>query len=51
MVCEDSRVFTTMSIRDYFTLLDLRDQLYRIDNERSRKAIKIINGIINIKNM
>lgn len=38
-----------MSIREYFALLDLRDRLCYIDNAQSRKAIEIINKIVNIK--
>ena len=38
-----------MSIKEYFALLDLRDRLYYIDNSQSRKAIEIINKIVNIK--
>ena len=39
-----------MSIRDYFTLLEIRSLLLNIDSDISRDAINVINNRIKISN-
>lgn len=39
-----------MSIRDYFTLLEIRSLLLNIDSDIARDAINVINNRIKISN-
>lgn len=39
-----------MTARQYFTLLFLRERLSTLGTPRSRRAIEIINNIVNIQN-